>query len=349
MPKVIVVSTSSALGINNIGGTESLLRRIKEFDSQNVFEYYLIGHGKQAPNVRYFESYRELAKELGSSENSGAVVIKMYLPISARLLHVVFRRKNQGQMHRMILTSWSDRLIKRLALIVDAMIFPYNGGVFTVSDRQHRWVSRICKNTFRIYPLVSKSYIYNGESKNIDYLFLGRLDKTKGIDNVLKFFEYLKEKNTQINCVICGIRFKDDIYSEEVHKYLQNQTFITYREVVREEYSSLIEKETGELLKNSKYFLQPYNNIYGTIDAPLLLLEACAAGCKILTSSDENAKEYLGKAGHYLSNDKVAELIQFHKNNFLTDDGALQSINQYQKLDELAQITTHNLLNEKRV
>ena len=47
---------------------------------------------------------------------------------------------------------------------------------------------------------------------------------------------------------------------------------------------------------------QPYKNIYGTVDTPILILEAMAANCVVISSNDSNVVDIYGESQSLIQN-----------------------------------------------
>ena len=139
------------------------------------------------------------------------------------------------------------------------------------------------KKLFIDRPIVPNSFYSNLEYKinkfntqKIEVVFIGRLDKGKGIDDVISIMNKLIQ-DSRFSCKIYGIYFPDDEYGKKIHNYLENQKVIKYTAISRESYSVQIEDKTASIFKSCDIFLQPYRNISSTVDAPLLIYEAMAA------------------------------------------------------------------------
>lgn len=302
------VGMASAINLSHVGGTESIVRRLLEAgqDSGAIsFEVVLIGKKSEYQSVhkgvRYFDNLNEAISYFESREGMD-IIIKMYLPFFERLKFLLYRLRSKKRFY-VILTSWG-RGVKRLSLIFDAIIYGYNGGIICISKRQHDFLKKFFKKVFFVLPPVPNTYFQDmGKlvKKDYDLVFVGRLDLSKGIDIVVDVFEILLEKYPDLNIAIYGIRFSGDDYSRSMHEYLLSDNCnIKYYPVERKNYSTELEAASSEVLKRAKVFVQPYNNVYGTIDSPLLVLEAMASGCVVLTSQEDNLKGLYGDSDLYI-------------------------------------------------
>ena len=221
-----------------------------------------------------------------------------------RLKLIKFRRRNKHINFHAILTSWSPKTLKKFSLNLDAFLYRYNGQIFAVSERQKRWLQRFFKRVSVVYPPVSDCF-FTEEKKKVErkFLFIGRLDKSKGIDVTIELFEWLAA-NYECHTKIVGIMFKGSEYSKGIHEKLQNHDSIEYKYNERENFDESLELNTAREMQQYTYFLQPYNNVYGTIDSPLLVLEAMAANCIIFSSNDSNIRNLYGESPTLIENNE---------------------------------------------
>ena len=80
----------------------------------------------------------------------------------------------------------------------------------------------------------------------------------------------------------------------EIRNWLKTQKEIKYVEVDRQSYSKLAEKKVMDILKRTHVFIQPYQTLDSTLDTPLLLLEAMASLCAVITTPVGNIPEIYG-------------------------------------------------------
>ncbi|MBT5491655.1 glycosyltransferase, partial [bacterium] len=176
--------------------------------------------------------------------------------------------------------------------------------VICISNRQLNYldsnlnISR--KKLFIDRPIVPNSFYSNLEYKinkfntqKIEVVFIGRLDKGKGIDDVISIMNKLIQ-DSRFSCKIYGIYFPDDEYGKKIHNYLENQKVIKYTAISRESYSVQIEDKTASIFKSCDIFLQPYRNISSTVDAPLLIYEAMAALTVIISRNVGELSNIIG-------------------------------------------------------
>lgn len=293
----------------NIGGNESLLRRLTaEFVNRGVqVDWLLYGAAvarsvpvREGIQIRYFPDFSSATAALADGYDH---VITTYILPKDRLGWAKLRRAfvTRSKFH-FIYLSWPENSLKRLAYFGEAKLFPYNGQLFCVSRRQYDYMSTWSRNTCFLLPPVSASYFVGSDEKNhsgkIRISFLGRVDLGKGIHDVLEIFRALGQ-DARYECVIYGIHFPFDRESVSLHKRLLSEPGVTYVPLDRQEYSPSVERFVQGVLRDTDIFLQPYQRLSSTIDTPLLLLEAMASLCVVITKPFGNIPDVYGNS-HYL-------------------------------------------------
>ena len=176
--------------------------------------------------------------------------------------------------------------------------------IFCISNRQLEYLMGLpciqSSGAHLLPPPIPSSYygvestkISCFESDLINVVFVGRLDFGKGIDEVIAIMTLLS-KDPKYCCSIYGIHFPNDSYGQKIHNDLSNQNVINYYPVERSKFSEDIEYNTGQILTKADIFLQPYKSISSTVDAPLLIYEAMAALCVVITRNVGDVAEIIG-------------------------------------------------------
>jgi glycosyltransferase involved in cell wall biosynthesis len=247
--------------------------------------------------LKYFNTFDDALDELAGNYEH---VITIYISPKDRLKYAFFRKKHSlSTKFHCIYFNWPDSLIKRRLYFSEARLSPYNGMLFCISERQYEYVRKWAKNAIHILPPVPKEYFLKPKEKPINkklrITFLGRVDPGKGINDVVDIFNALKD-NDNFECAIYGIHIPQHKKSLEIHNCLKNQRKIKYIEVDRQNYSPGIEDFVGNILKETDIFIQPYKRLSSTIDTPLLLLEAIASLCVVITKPFGNIPQIYGKS-----------------------------------------------------
>lgn len=114
----------------------------------------------------------------------------------------------------------------------------------------------------------------NGET--IDFLFIARVMKEKGIDQYLEAAKYIRAKYPQTRFHVCGVCEQD--YKERLTK-LQNRGIITYHGLV----SDIAAMHTiSSCTIHPTYYPEGLSNV---------LLESCACGRPIITTNRSGCRE----------------------------------------------------------
>lgn len=302
--KTVFLGLKQAFDYFQIGGVESFVRRVavQMVQEGNEVDYVLYGDKENreiSPHpglrLRCFKSFKDALDAIKGYDH----VVAIYLFPKDRLKYALFRKRNcKSAVFHFIYFSWPDSSLKRKLYFSEARLVPYNGKLLCISKRQYDYVSKWAKNSVHIIPPVPESYFLKPEEKpvndRIEVTFLGRIDPGKGINEVVKIFDALKS-NDKFRCSIYGIHLPEQRESVEIHNRLKNQNEITYIEIDRQNYSPSVEDFVGDILKGTDIFIQPYQRLSSTIDTPLLLLEAIASVCTVITKPFGNITDFYGK------------------------------------------------------
>lgn len=135
--------------------------------------------------------------------------------------------------------------------------------------------------------------IYNGcnfipntsaENKQIDFIYIGRLFRDKGVEMIADAFVRLKNKDPKFNCVIAG-------YGELEHVFKQDK----YTNSGVEFIGKLTQEQVHEKLSKSKFFismnpLEPFGIVFN---------EALLCGCNIITQSSSGCSPIYIKKDYF--------------------------------------------------
>lgn len=315
--KLAFLGVKNSFDFFHIGGVESFLRRLS---------YHLIRHGDTVDYICYGgEEEKEISPQQGLTlkylrsfndaldviERHYDHIIPIYLQRKDRSKFASFRKKFSKNVYfHFIYFSWPDSLIKRKLYFSEARLFPYNGKLFCISKRQYEYVSKWAKNAVYLLPPVPEEYFLKPDEKpvneKIKITFLGRIDLGKGINEVIEIFKALKDER-RFECSIYGIHIPEHKESLKIHNWLKSQNDIKYIEVDRQRYSPAVEEFVRNVLKETDIFIQPYYKLSSTIDTPLLLLEAMASLCVVITKPFGNIPDIYGKSRFLISPDKFIQ------------------------------------------
>lgn len=318
--KIAFLGLNGTFDYYQIGGTDSFIRRLidgllclnKDLEISCIYynssELSKIRHGPRFTS-KYFPTFKEALHHISTSRYFH--VITVYLLPKDRLNFAGFRKDMSSVTFHNIVFFYPDSIIKRFLKFSEHYLFPYNGKTFCVSRRQFRYLKRITKNVVYLPPPVPEDYFLSlhekPENEKIKITFLGRIDHRKGIEEVIHLFDEMND-DPLFECAIYGIVIPQDKNVLDIHNRLRSQFKIKFIELNRGAYSPEVDCMVKSVLKASDIFIQPYKTLDSTVDTPLLLLEAMASLCAVITTPLGNITEIYGRSDFVID-----------KNNFLSN------------------------------
>ena len=174
--------------------------------------------------------------------------------------------------------------------------------ILCVSKRLVKFYSNVKCSSLFLPPIVPDNYFEIGYEKTTkrvsdhpdksNVLFLGRLDPRKGISEVISLIES-PELTDLVNWKVSGILIEEDPGNIEAYATLKSSKNVSFHNEERACYSPDVELRVLSFFSEASYFLQPYRSLSSTVDLPLLLLEAQAAGCIVMTTLPEILDTYM--------------------------------------------------------
>ncbi len=293
----------------HISGFQSFVRRISLELVQSGSEVdYILYNAEElkevspVPNlkIKYFPGFKAAVQAMAASSYDHIVNIRLSrIDRMKMFFYLPFCLRN-SRYHYMAFV-WPDSAWKRRVIFYEAAMLSRlgRGKIICVSERLFRECSRISKNTYSILPPVPKNYFTDLVSKNngdkIKLIFLGVLYADKGIDEAIEIFKALKD-NPKFETLICAIHEPKNEKSVAIRDWLRSQDVIKYIEVNRYEYSPSVREMVGRMLKESDVLVQLYTTLGATVDTPLLLLEAMASLCAVITTPIGNIPDIYGSS-----------------------------------------------------
>lgn len=133
--------------------------------------------------------------------------------------------------------------------------------------------------------------------KTIDFLFIARVMKEKGIDQYLEMAKYIRRKYPQTRFHVCG--FCEQAYEEKLDEY-QEKGYIQYHGLV---------DNIAEMQKISSCTVHPTYYPEGMSN---VLLESCACGRPIITTNRPGCREVVedGVNGYIVREKDSQDLIE---------------------------------------
>ena len=301
MSSVTFIADLNCFSLQNIGGTDSYMRRLTEVLLENDFNInFVYCNTKFKRNYRYkniniyeLPNIKSVTKFIKNMDN----IFICYLNLSDRMKFFFYKKFFcYKKKIFLILFFFPDSCLKKIFRVIEFVSIRYTA-IVCVSKRINQFAQKYYGKSYFLPPIIPDSYIKKGLSKLKESsnkklnnaLFLGRIDKRKGILEVLKIAKFTKDF---INWTISGIKIDSD-KPQSILKELKEIDYIKFIMNNREEYKSTIEDDVIEYFYKNDFFLQPYKNLKSTVDLPLLILEAQACGCIVITSLPELLNDYL--------------------------------------------------------
>ncbi|MFC1893553.1 glycosyltransferase [Chloroflexota bacterium] len=300
-----------------IGGTNSLVRRLSiEMVSRHNIQVDHVAYGLRLEEEITHQTglqsrhYRTLGASLEALKNYDHV-ITVYLPPRDLLTYMRFRTRYGSKIRfHMLHQSWPESAIKRNLIFALDSLVPFNGQTFSVSPRLMHHTQHYTNQAALLLPPVPTDYFIRLSEKpssdKIRVTFLGRIDPGKGIPEVIKIFCTLADYH-QVQPVVHGIFWEENSTAVELHNKLLHQNRFQYVPCKWTDYSNETEDMIRTVLKDTDILVLPYRRLSSTIDTPLLLLEAMASLCAVITKPYGNIPNIYGKSPCLMDNPDFIE------------------------------------------
>jgi glycosyltransferase involved in cell wall biosynthesis len=276
----------------NIGGTNSMIRRLSTEiigRGNNKVDYILYGgENKEIKHQSNFFSryYENLGDALLQLKNYDHVIIIYFPPLDVLPIKKFLSKKNGSTFFHILYLEWPESIIKRKLKFELGKLLPINGISFTISYRLFNYVKQWDKRVILFFPPVSQDFFIPLTEKElpgkIRVTFIGRIDHGKGVPDVIKLFKKLAQRD-DIELSFYGIHWEHDTSVVALHNYLITQKLFKFVSVPFKKWTPDTDLMVQSALKQTDIFLQPYQKLSSTIDTPLLLLEAMASLCPVVT------------------------------------------------------------------
>lgn len=291
--KIVFFSLFQSFDFNQIGGTDSIIRRVTEelIATGNIVEYVHYAADKQYEKkindqltVKYFDNFK---KALSAMEQGADYIVSIHLARKDRMKYASFRKANFSTIKFIhLFTVWPENSLKRMLMFAEAKYFPFNGCVLSVSPRSHKHVSKWTGKSTLLLPPVPRDYFIKPEvkpySNKLRVAFVGRIDPGKGTPEAIELFNKLSS-HKRFDTKIFGFPWKHRPETMKLHDKLLSQTDICYEPVEYERWSPQVCMNLCSQLRNIDILILPYKKLSSTIDIPLLLLEGMANLCAVIT------------------------------------------------------------------
>lgn len=336
--------------IGNLGGTDSYMRRLISVLRKNNHLVQLILYNKEKKtNIQIkdksyieFNKFNDLYNYL---ERIDSYVFICYLSPIDRL-KFIFRRiflKTKNNNINLILFFYPNSFIKKLFRAFEIILSDY-ANIFCVSKRILKYSLLFQKKSFFLPPIVPDIFTEIGLKKikllmenkiNIknNALYLGRLDPRKGINEVIELVKYSDSFVWTVSGVFFDKKYKSKFKgindnSKKLISQLRNLKKIKFEIQNINSYNPEIESKVACTMGECLFFLQPYNDLLSTVDLPLLILEAQACGCIVLTTLPKQLDPYMTYPSLSFNKFKVRKFHEYMLKNKSID----KNINNMQKM-----------------
>lgn len=345
--KIGFIALNETFDFNQIGGTDSYMRRlsISLVEKGHKIDWLFYNseinsiENKKGISIIRYKKFSDLKNYILNIKYEKLIIC--YIMPTERIRIFFIKLLNRRLQFYNLIFFYPDTLLKKLIRLIEIKFNQYKG-VITVSKRSFKFYNNFCKNTILIYPIIPNKYFEIGrerianklvkvKEKKLPVIFIGRLDPKKGINTVLKLI-HDKDLKEIIDWTISGIIIDTDEGNIDARNKLKKIKDINFIFNKRSKYSIQIEKKVCELLKKNIIFIQPYENLLTTVDLPLLILEAQAAGCILLTTLPEILNSYLiGDSKAFSNNfEKNAKTFIKNYNNQKNKKLNLKKFNEFQ-------------------
>lgn len=290
---------------DHIGGTNSLLRRLStDLVCRRHFQVDYILYGQPAREIthlpglrsRYYRTLSEALDVLTEYDH----VVTIYLPPRDLLTYIHFRATHRRKtLFHMLYQSWPESTVKRELMFALHRLIAYNGRSFAISPRLIQRVKHWDSQAVLLWPPVPQHYFVQlsqkASSDKIHVTFLGRIDIGKGVLEAIDIFNSLADCS-EVELAFYGIYWESDPTAVQLHHQLSEQRRFLYTPIKFSNYSDRIDEMVRSVFYDTDIFIQPYRNLSSTIDTPLLILEAMASLCAVITKPYGDIPYIYGKS-----------------------------------------------------
>lgn len=188
-----------------------------------------------------------------------------------------------------------------------------NGMSFAISPRTLNLSKKWGYKSRLLLPPVPEEYYVDITKKEISgkpkLTFIGRLDVKKGVLETIEIFNQLSRDNT-VDLNFYGIYWKNDPTATKIHQNLLKQNKFRYFPLDFEKYSPEADRMVRNALKETDIFIQPYRKLSSSIDMPLLILEAMASLCAVITKPYGDIPKVYGQSKCLINGNIIYESLK---------------------------------------
>jgi glycosyltransferase involved in cell wall biosynthesis len=324
MARIAFFGAQGTFDHRHIGGVESIIRRLTTSLSTLGDEVTLVLYGCPANreaevgpgvNQRCFTTFDEALRVIREEFDH---VVSIYLRPMDRIRYAMFRRRHSDSLlFHHLYCVWHESRPKRELLFSIARLIPFNGTIFSVSPRIHRYVSSWAKRSVLLLPPVPREYFCTPGEKPRDgtlrITYAGRLDPAKGAGDAIRILRAVaRRKNCEPH--VLGYAWSHDRQTLQVRDLLRENPDIIFDLADHQNWNADAEQRLHESLRRTDILILPYRRLSSTVDTPLLLLEGMANLCAVVTPSLGDLHDIYasGRFGlhHHWNVDQVIQIIE---------------------------------------
>ena len=298
---------------------QSYIRRLgRELASRGHEVDYLVHEAAEtrevAPfpgiRVRYVVSLEESLAALSSGAYSD--VVRVWFAAGDRfgyLRHLLGSPRGAVR-HHYVWFVVSDSPPKWLFGMFEGLASSRDGRFYCVSPRQIRVARRWTRHARLLLPPVPRAYFLRPEQKGLGQTlrltYLGVIHPDKGLLEVMRLFAALRE-DSRFTCSIYATHDPSDSAQVALHERLLRDQAVHYVPMAPALWSPEMDARVRSILAETDVFVQPFQSLRNTVDTPLLLLEAMASLCAVITTPIQSIPELYGNPGFLLRSEGWVE------------------------------------------
>jgi|GEM_PF-1021978 len=315
--RIVFIGSQSFADFYGVGGMQSYIRRLGFELARRDYKVDYLVYGTQQEQeiipvhgirVKHLCSLADALTEFSSGNYSD--IVRVWMTRRERLKFARYILSTRVLSSKG--TSWKihsiwfivpDLLCKRLLTMLEGLIISRRGRLFCVSHRQWRMIRKWTHKACLLLPPVPKEFFLQPGEKSFRWplkvTFLGVLHPDKGIEEVIELFTRLRG-NPRFDCSIYAM-FNPKVPAQvRLHELLLGQRGLKYVSMEQRKWSVELEKWVQRVLAETDIFVHPLKSLQNTVDTPLLLLEAMASLCAVLTTPIGSIPEIYGKESPFL-------------------------------------------------
>jgi hypothetical protein len=302
--RIAFVGSRGFADFYGIGGMQSYIRRLgRELAARGHQVDYLV-HEAGVPRevtpfpgvrIRYVPSLQESLAILSSGNYSD--VVRVWFAGADRfgyLRHVMGAAPGR---HHYLWFVVSDSPAKWLFGMFEGLASARHGRFYCVSPRQLRAAKRWTGDARLLLPPVPRAYYLSPEQKSVGpalrLTYLGVIHPDKGLLEVMRLFGALRG-DPRFSCSIHATHDPHDVAQVELHQRLLRDETVHYVPMTPSPWSPELDAHVRAVLAETDVFVQPFQSLRNTVDTPLLMLEAMASLCVMVTTPLQSIPELYG-------------------------------------------------------